>query len=92
MKELKKWLEHYFDHTLVLNETDPELSRFQVLHELGLVSLRPLVDCSSEGLAQFIFESANSAFASATQGRVAVVRVVVFEDSKNMAIYEIKSS
>ena len=31
--EIKSWLSHWFDHTLLINEDDPERVLFQELHE-----------------------------------------------------------
>ena len=33
LDELKAWLSHWFDHTTLINEDDPELKLFQMLHQ-----------------------------------------------------------
>lgn len=36
LKAFKAWLEHMFDHTLVIAEDDPHLEMFKKMAELGL--------------------------------------------------------
>jgi 6-pyruvoyltetrahydropterin/6-carboxytetrahydropterin synthase len=83
---IKDWLANHFDHTLVLNETDPMLSNAAdraVLERFSEVVTVP--DCSCEGLAQYVAEKLNTLILEMTFGRVWVCWVEVKEDSKNSA-------
>jgi len=73
LKTLRKWLEDRFDHTLVLNETDPFLEYFQEQLEevrfnctspssVELAKIIPVPDCSCEGLAQWLLVEINKQF------------------------------
>lgn len=96
-----KWLKDYiaaeFDHKLVLNTDDPELEYLRKV----LVNVNPLHDrvsgpfaaitvvpnCGAEGLAEYLFEEVDRLIRCYTKGRVFLVSVLVFEDSKNTATY-----
>lgn len=78
LKGLRKWLEDRFDHTLVLNDDDPELEyllRFLGGKPQGDIDLRratpdgptlakivPVPNCSCEGLAVWLLEQVNKEF------------------------------
>lgn len=93
LKWLKTWLEERFDHTLVLNETDPTLPylRSALDSQPGEREGRPLAkivtvpDCSAEGLAHWLLDQVNSLVQEQTGRRVSVTCVVVHEDSRNAA-------
>jgi len=102
LKWLKKWLEDMFDHTLVLNHDDPALKYLQegLLNPQGLQaeyvaldSLFPFADirvvpnAGAEGLAEYVYKAVNELVMDKTFDRVQVLRVTVFEDSKNSATY-----
>lgn len=85
---LKTWLEQMFDHTLVLNEDDPQLGYLQLhLERPGLADIKTIPSCSCEGIAEYVFKHLTKEFEEKTNGRVSVVRVTVFEDYKNSATY-----
>lgn len=89
LKGLKAQLDELFDHKLVLNETDPlapDIARFLRGCELGNVTMVP--DCSCEGIARLVFKIADKFVREDTLGRVHVVAVTVYEDSKNTATYQ----
>jgi 6-pyruvoyltetrahydropterin/6-carboxytetrahydropterin synthase len=93
LKWLKDWLNEKFDHTLVLNQSDPWLPYLTVkltgiepggLHPAtDLAKIIAIPDCSCEGLAVYLMEKVNRLIAEQTAGRVRVCRVRVVEDSKN---------
>src|SRR6185503_7110188 len=87
LKWLKEWIDAMFDHTLVLNADDPYLKSFQIALE-GTANIKVVPDCSSEGLAIFIFQTVADLLWKTEQGRVSLLRVTVFEDSKNSATYK----
>lgn len=84
-----------FDHSLVLNETDPELPNLKdSLYPLSskkenFAIIITVPDCSSEGLADYFFEKFATIIYQETGGRVTVKRVTVFEDEKNSATCEV---
>lgn len=76
LKTLRQWLEHHFDHTLVLNENDPFLEDLRN----GLTDVRPdanspssvelariiaVPDCSCEGIAEYLITRVNGDFFTA---------------------------
>lgn len=91
---LKTWLTGMFDHTLVLNDTDPLLQHLQralTIEALAMMhsaaDIRTVPNCGAEGLAEYIFRYAQGELARITQGRVFLTGVQVFEDSKNSATF-----
>lgn len=56
LKEVKKWLEHMFDHTTIVAEDDPALQSFQTLEMAGLVQLRIVKDVGCERFAELIMD------------------------------------
>lgn len=93
LKFLREWIEERFDHTLVLNATDPQLRYLrQALDsqpgDRGVGALAKLVvvpDCSSEGLAAYLLREVDALLRENTEGRVGVCKVEVVEDEKNSA-------
>lgn len=103
LAQLKGYLTHLFDHTLVLNEDDPLLSRFLELEQEKLVSVIVVPNCGAEGLGAFLLAEINDAlnpntvanpiaFPSdwSTRG-VRCLSVTVHEDSKNVATTRLES-
>lgn len=96
LKWLKEWLSYTFDHTLVLNDQDPALDHLRLAlrnamgrpHQLAKIIAVP--DCSCEGLAIYLLHQVNRLLPGPDAGRgLRVVRVTVFEDSKNSATAEL---
>jgi 6-pyruvoyltetrahydropterin/6-carboxytetrahydropterin synthase len=85
LKDLRAWLEHMFDHTLLINENDPERAFFEEMHRRGLCDLRLVPSVSMEGTAKLVFEYADRMVREQTQGRAWVVKVEVRENDKNSA-------
>lgn len=85
---LKEWLKSMFDHTLVLSPADPQSHRLTELEREGLADVVFVPDPSCEGLAALVLEMGQDIVDRMTDGRVAVVRVEVFEDQKNSAAAE----
>lgn len=88
LKQLRQWLEHIFDHTLLINEDDPERAAFEALHQRGAVDLRVLPNVGMEGSARYVFEYADALIREHTHGRAWVVKVECRENDKNAATYE----
>jgi 6-pyruvoyltetrahydropterin/6-carboxytetrahydropterin synthase len=88
MREIKRQLEYWFDHTVILQADDPMVGAFRKLEKLGHVALRtfPLISC--EGLAEYVGEYADSIIRKSTQDRSWVISCEVIEAEKNSAIYK----
>ena len=84
----KEWMDHMFDHTLVVAEDDPFVESFQSMgvHGAAQVSVIPAV--GAEKFAEFVFNKLNEFVKTETEDRVKVVRVEFMEHGKNSAIYE----
>lgn len=87
LKDLKAWLEHMFDHTMLINEDDPERARFEALHEAGVCDLRVMPNVGMEATARYVFDHANQLIRTQTEGRAWVVTVEARENDKNSALY-----
>jgi len=85
---LKEWLNHMFDHTTLIEKDDPQLETFKFMEELGLCHLRVMDSMGAESCAKLVFDKFNDVFSKTEGGRVKVVRVECFENSKNSSIYE----
>lgn len=88
IKRIRENLAELFDHTLVLNFSDPfvdDIKKF--LDVRGIANVTQVMDSSCEGLAEFIYMSLNLWLKDWTKGRVSVIRVTVNEDEKNSASY-----
>ena len=88
LHNLRDALYSMFDHSLVLNHDDPlgaELESF--LNARGIGNVVRIPDCSSEGIALFVFGMADSIVRQQTNDRARVFCVIVYEDSKNKATY-----
>lgn len=87
MKEVKRQLEYWFDHTVILQADDPMVGIFRKLEKLGNCQLRvfPLISC--EGLAEFIGEYVDDLLQTKTGSRSYVISAEVIEAEKNSAIY-----
>jgi 6-pyruvoyltetrahydropterin/6-carboxytetrahydropterin synthase len=88
MREIKRKLEYWFDHTVILQADDPMVGTFRKLEKLGHVALRtfPLISC--EGLAEYVAEYADSVIRKSTQDRSWVISCECIEAEKNSAIYK----
>ena len=84
----KAWMDHMFDHTLIIAEDDPCRGNFESLGTQGLAQVRIIPATGAERFAQFIFDKLNPFIQEETNGRVKVTRVEFMEHNKNTAIYE----
>ncbi|MCM8536721.1 MAG: 6-carboxytetrahydropterin synthase [Lentisphaeraceae bacterium] len=87
LKQIKAWLENLFDHTLLINEDDPEMAFFEEMDRKGLCQLRVMPNIGMEGSAQYIFEYIDNWLNEQTNGRVQLYSVECKENEKNSAIY-----
>lgn len=90
LRPLRYALDSWFDHTLLIDEDDPERMRFEQLDADKLCDIRVVKSCSAEGLAELVFLIATQIIENNADMRergVEVRRVVCFEDNKNSATY-----
>ena len=86
LKDLKKTLEHTFDHKLVVAADDPQLDLLKLLDESGVAQVIVLQDgVGCEKFAEFVLKTADTFIDEATDGRVRVKSVQINEHDKNFA-------
>jgi len=87
LKMIKRQLEDWFDHTVILQADDPLVHTFRQLTVKGHCKLQtfPLISC--EGLAQFVGEYVDDMLREKNGGRNWVVSCEMIEAEKNSAIY-----
>lgn len=97
MKPIKAWLDHMFDHTVVIAETDTCMHHFERLADVGLCNLRKVPAVGCEGFAKLIYDKTAEIISEMKEGKntrypinpdVRIKSVEVFEHGSNSAIYE----
>ena len=83
----KEWMDHMFDHTVIVAIDDPDLKYFQTMHDSGIIQLRVIEATGAEKFAEFIFKKLNTFVRTETNDRVHIKRVEFMEHNKNSAIY-----
>lgn len=83
----KEWMDHMFDHTMIVAQDDPFLYAAIEMEDAGIVQLRILPATGAEQFAKFIYDKVNTFVLEETNNRVRVVSVEFKEHSKNSAIY-----
>ena len=83
----KEWMEHMFDHTVVVAEDDPDLQNFVDMDARGVIQLRVIEAVGAEKFAEYLYHKLNDFVQLETDGRVKVVKVKFMENHKNSAIY-----
>lgn len=87
LRDFKAWLDDLFDHTLLINEDDPEMEFFKEMERRELCKLRVLPNIGMEGSSKYIFDYLEKWLAKETNGRVEVYSVECRENDKNSAVY-----
>lgn len=90
LKEVKAWLDHWFDHTFLVGADDPMMEKFKELDSLGVIQMRVLPNAGMEGTASFVYNHVNELVKKTTNNRVWVSKVEVRENENNSAFYEPK--
>ena len=83
----KAWMEHMFDHTMVIAEDDPFKESFLKMDEAGVAQVRVVPAVGAERFAEYVYNKVNDFLQEETEGRVRVVQVEFMENHKNSAIY-----
>ena len=86
----KAWMDHMFDHTVIIAKDDPEREFFTTLDDCGVIQLREIEATGAEKFAEFIFHKLNNFVKDETNERVQVRSVEFMEHGKNTAIYSEK--
>lgn len=84
----KEWMDHMFDHTVILAEDDPFLEPFKRMEEAGVAQIRVIEATGAEKFAEFLYNKLQSFIDVETEGRVKITKVEFREHDKNNAIYE----
>ena len=83
----KAWMDHMFDHTILVAEDDPQLEGFLQMNDIGIAQVRVIPATGAEKFAEFIFHKLNNFVKTETQERVRITQVEFMEHNKNTAIY-----
>ena len=83
----KAWMDHMFDHTLIVAENDPAINAFKQMDTAGVAQVRVIPATGAEKFAEFIFNKLNTFVFEETGGRVRVTKVKFMEHGKNAAHY-----
>lgn len=84
---LKDWLDYMFDHTTLIEKTDPYLELFQQMEQMSLLHLRVIEKMGAESLAKLVFDKFNDVLSKTDASRCRVVKVELWENEKNSAIF-----
>jgi 6-pyruvoyltetrahydropterin/6-carboxytetrahydropterin synthase len=87
LKPVRAFLEDLFDHTLLINQDDPELPFFRDMESRGLCKLRILPNIGMEGSSKYIADWIEPWLAEQTGSRVRLYSVECRENERNSAIY-----
>ena len=84
----KAWMDHMFDHTILVAKDDPMINLINDLEHNQIAQVRVVEATGAEKFAEFIFGKLNTFVQTETNGRVRVAKVEFMEHGKNTAIYE----
>lgn len=84
---IRDWLDTHLDHACLFNADDPLKDRIiQAAPQAFKTYILP--NCSSEGIAQHLFDIFAPMVKQETQNRAFIIKIEIFEDSKNSATYQ----
>lgn len=96
LEPVKEFLTYTFDHTTLLNESDPLVTDDKASYVLGhFADVRAVPNCGMEGLAEYVFRQIDIMCLTGKLGHSTAVRhlrvklVTCYEDSKNSANYQL---
>lgn len=93
LKDVRKKIESWWDHRLLLASDDPHLDKFLDMENWGGASIH-IMDVTKghgpgiEGSCKFIYDNVQPMIHSKTNGRVWIKQVQIWEHESNSAIYE----
>lgn len=91
LKEVKKWLEDNFDHTLLLNADDPLMDMFRAIEAQGGAKIVIVpTGVSMEGTAKWVYDTWAPIVREQSNGEVNLIQVEVRENDKNSGIYNME--
>ena len=85
---LKDWMDHMWDHTLLIQKDDPYADVFEQLGQMGLAKVHLLDKMGAESNAKLVFDHFNKVLSKTDAGRCKVIKVECFENENNSSIYE----
>ncbi len=85
---LKAWMDHMWDHTLLIQKDDPYADIFEQLSQMGLAKVHLLDKMGAESCAKLVYDKFNEVLAKTDAGRCKCIKVECFENDKNSSIYE----
>ena len=83
----KEWMDHMFDHTIIIAEDDPEIEAFKQMGNAGVAQVRIIPATGAEKFAEYIYCNINEFVKAETDNRVRVTKVKFMEHGKNAAYY-----
>ena len=83
----KVWMDHMFDHTVIIAEDDPEVEAFKQMDQAGVAQVRIIPATGAEKFAEYIYNKLNEFVKIETKERVRVIKVKFMEHNKNAAYY-----
>ncbi len=84
-KQVRRWIESHFDHTLIIANDDPEKEKLINLQEGKIAKIIEFDDVGCEKFADYTFNFVDRYISSETKNRVKLVSVEVFEHGANSA-------
>jgi 6-pyruvoyltetrahydropterin/6-carboxytetrahydropterin synthase len=85
---LKSWMDHMWDHTLLIQKDDPYADVFEQLGQMGLAKVHLMDKMGAESNAKLVYDHFNEVLSKTDAGRCKVIKVECFENDKNSSIYE----
>lgn len=85
---LKSWMDHMWDHTLLIQKDDPFADVFEQMGQMGLAKVHLLDKMGAESNAKLVYDHFNSVLSKTDAGRCKVIKVECFENDNNSSIYE----
>ncbi len=85
---LKSWMDHMWDHTLLIQKDDPFVDVFEQMGQMGLAKVHLLDKMGAESNAKLVYDHFNSVLSKTDAGRCKVIKVECFENDNNSSIYE----
>ncbi len=89
LSSLEKKLKVHFDHTFLVNEDDPLMSKWKKLHDEKAIDLRIMDNVGMESTAKLVWGWANSILLERDSGRTCCIRTKAIENNLNSACFDL---